>query len=121
MLALTCSAVVAFAFGLTPQGQRERFRQPPTPDEAKQQITERLLASQKRSLATLRETIKKIEEEPDPRVREAKATLLKRLKEIEADDVRRIEQLERGQLNPGAPAMPPAKPGDTRPKPPIRD
>ncbi len=121
MLALCCMKAVALAFGLLPSAPGEQFRKLPTPEAVQQEIIDRLLTNYKRSLATMREAIKKIEEEPDPRVRAAKATLLKRFKELEADDLRRIESLEKGMLNPSSPVLPVAPKEGAKPKPPIRD
>lgn len=116
MLSLGCSVILGFALTTMPQGPRSPGDLP-TPDAVKRQLLNHMLANYKKSLAKTRELIKKIEEEPDPRVRESKAQVLKLFKELEASDLRRIQSLERGQLAPlermpaerPAPSKPPAR------------
>lgn len=102
-----------------------QFAPPPVPEPVGappltyEGLKQQALDRGRRSLAITQAAIKKIEEEPDPRVRESKATLLKQLKDIEARRLRQLEGLER-PVEP-YPWMPLARPGDLRPLPPVKD
>lgn len=98
-----------------PLPAEDKRHEPPTLEEMMKKRIER----NRKFLAELQAAIKKIEEEPDPRVRESKATRLKQLKEMEAIELRRAERRER-PVQP-YPWMPMARPGDIRPLPPMKD
>lgn len=119
MITAAKAAIITFGLGLL--GPLEQFRKLPTPEALNQEVTSRLLKNYREALAATIKWRKQLEENPDPRVPESHATRIAQLKEWEADFRRRIERLEKGALTPTAPAMPSIRPGDTRPKPPIRD
>ncbi len=128
MLALTCLKAVALAFSLMPQGQKppEQLRKLPTPAEVHQEITDRLLANYRKSLAVTtnaRKNLEKQRDEAPPDYRASYSDLIARYKEMEADCQRRIESLERSQLaQPGPTPVMPLLPSErAKPKPPIRD